>query len=57
VKSTAALGGDLGWKRATTLAGAIAGVLEPQIGEVRIAGLPLRRLDPRTLARHRVLIP
>lgn len=41
----------------STLAGLIAGVLEPQTGEVRIGGLPLHRLEPRTLARHRVLIP
>jgi ABC-type multidrug transport system fused ATPase/permease subunit len=41
----------------STLAGLITGVLEPQIGEVRIGGIPLRRVDPRTLARHRVLIP
>jgi ABC-type multidrug transport system fused ATPase/permease subunit len=41
----------------STLAGLIAGVLEPQSGEVRIGGLPLSRLDPGTLARHRVLIP
>jgi ABC-type multidrug transport system fused ATPase/permease subunit len=41
----------------STLAGLIAGMLEPQSGDVRIGGLPLRRLDHRTLARHRVLIP
>lgn len=41
----------------STLAGLIAGMLEPQAGEVRIGGLPLRRLEPGTLARHRVLIP
>jgi ABC-type multidrug transport system fused ATPase/permease subunit len=41
----------------STLAGLITGVLEPQTGEVRIGGLPLRRVDTRSLARHRVLIP
>jgi ABC-type multidrug transport system fused ATPase/permease subunit len=41
----------------STLAGLITGVLEPQVGDVRIGAVPVRRLDPRTLARHRVLIP
>jgi len=41
----------------STLANVIAGVLQPQAGEVRLGGVPLRRLDPATLAHHRVLIP
>jgi ATP-binding cassette subfamily C protein len=41
----------------STLAGLITGVLEPQIGDVRIGGLPLSRVSARTLASHRVLIP
>jgi ABC-type multidrug transport system fused ATPase/permease subunit len=41
----------------STLAGLLTGVLEPQAGDVRIGAVPLRRLDPRTLAGHRVLIP
>jgi ABC-type multidrug transport system fused ATPase/permease subunit len=41
----------------STLAGLITGVLEPQAGDVRIGAVPVRRFDPRTLARHRVLIP
>jgi ATP-binding cassette subfamily C protein len=41
----------------STLAGLIAGILRPQLGDVRIGGLPLRRLGARNLARHRVLIP
>jgi ATP-binding cassette subfamily C protein len=41
----------------STLAGLITGVLEPQLGDVRIGGLPLARIGARTLARHRVLIP
>jgi ATP-binding cassette subfamily C protein len=41
----------------STLAGLMAGLLQPQAGEVRIGGVPLRELDVRGLARHRVLIP
>jgi ABC-type multidrug transport system fused ATPase/permease subunit len=41
----------------STLAGIITGVLEPQLGDVRIGGLPLARVSARNLARHRVLIP
>jgi ATP-binding cassette subfamily C protein len=41
----------------STLAGLVTGLLEAQSGEVRIGGLPLRRLDPRDLAASRVLIP
>jgi ATP-binding cassette subfamily C protein len=41
----------------STLAGLLAGVLRPQAGEVRLGGVPVARLDPATLARHRVLIP
>jgi ABC-type multidrug transport system fused ATPase/permease subunit len=41
----------------STLANVIAGVLAPQAGEVRLGDVPLRRLDPATLVRHRVLIP
>ncbi|MFL5908136.1 MAG: ABC transporter ATP-binding protein [Solirubrobacterales bacterium] len=41
----------------STLAGLIAGLLEPQAGKVRIGGIPLGDLDPGSLSRHRVLIP
>jgi ABC-type multidrug transport system fused ATPase/permease subunit len=41
----------------STLANVIAGLLTPQSGEVRLGGVPLRLLDPETLAAHRVLIP
>jgi ATP-binding cassette subfamily C protein len=41
----------------STLANVIAGLLAPQSGEVRLGGVPLRLLDPQTLAKHRVLIP
>ncbi|AOX45641.1 ABC transporter ATP-binding protein [Microbacterium sp. BH-3-3-3] len=36
----------------TTLVQALAGVLRPPRGTVRIAGLDVRRTDPRTLSRH-----
>jgi ATP-binding cassette subfamily C protein len=41
----------------STLANVIAGVLQPQAGEVTLGGVPLSRLHPATLAEHRVLIP
>ena len=41
----------------STLANVIAGVLQPQAGEVSLGGVPLRRLRPDMLAQHRVLIP
>jgi ABC-type multidrug transport system fused ATPase/permease subunit len=41
----------------STLAGLIAGLLEPQAGEVRIGGVPVGDIDAPTAARHRVLIP
>ncbi|HEX8158269.1 MAG TPA: ABC transporter ATP-binding protein, partial [Solirubrobacteraceae bacterium] len=41
----------------STLANVIAGMLQPQSGEVRLGGLALRELDPAMLAQHRVLIP
>ncbi len=41
----------------STLANIVAGVLQPQDGEVLLGGVPLRRLDPALLAQHRVLIP
>ncbi|MGH8902850.1 MAG: ATP-binding cassette domain-containing protein [Egibacteraceae bacterium] len=41
----------------STLAGLMAGLLQPQAGEVRIGQVPLHALDVRSLARHRVLIP
>jgi ATP-binding cassette subfamily C protein len=41
----------------STLANVIAGLLTPQAGEVRLGGVPLRLLEPATLAEHRVLIP
>jgi ATP-binding cassette subfamily C protein len=41
----------------STLANLIAGMLEPEAGEVRIGGTPLRDLDPQELVQQRVLIP
>ena len=41
----------------STLANVIAGVLQPQAGEVLLGGVALRDLDPAMLAQHRVLIP
>jgi ATP-binding cassette subfamily C protein len=41
----------------STLAGVIAGLLEPEEGEVTLGGRPLRELGVRTLSRQRVLIP
>ena len=42
----------------STLAALIAGVLEPQAGQVRLDGVPVRALGSgESLARHRVLIP
>jgi len=41
----------------STLANVIAGVLQPQGGEVSLGGVPLHQLHPDTLAQHRVLIP
>jgi ATP-binding cassette, subfamily C, bacterial len=41
----------------STLAGVMAGLLQPQAGHVRIGQVPLGELDLRSLARHRVLIP
>jgi ATP-binding cassette, subfamily C, bacterial len=41
----------------STLANVIAGVLQPQTGDVRLGGVPLRRVDPAMLAQQRVLIP
>jgi ATP-binding cassette subfamily C protein len=41
----------------STLANLIAGVLQPQTGEVLLGGVALRDLDPAMLAQHRVLIP
>ena len=41
----------------STLAGLIAGVYQPEAGEVRIGGEPLRELHPRALVAERVLIP
>jgi ATP-binding cassette, subfamily C, bacterial len=41
----------------STLAGLIAGVLTPCVGEVRLGGVPLDRFDPAALPGHRVLIP
>lgn len=41
----------------STLANVIAGILQPQDGEVLLGGVPLRQIDPATLAQHRVLIP
>lgn len=41
----------------STLAALLAGVLQPQAGQVRLGGVPVHALDPGDLARHRVLIP
>jgi len=41
----------------STLAGLIAGLLSPTAGEVRLSGLPLRRILPAHLPGYRVLIP
>jgi ABC-type multidrug transport system fused ATPase/permease subunit len=41
----------------STLANVIAGVLQPQAGEVLLGGVALRDMDPAMLAQHRVLIP
>ncbi|WP_143162582.1 ATP-binding cassette domain-containing protein, partial [Couchioplanes caeruleus] len=41
----------------STLVGLLAGTLQPQQGEVRLGGARTNRLDVRTLARQRVLIP
>ena len=41
----------------STLANVVAGVLQPQEGEVLLGGVPLRQLDPALLPRQRVLIP
>jgi ATP-binding cassette subfamily C protein len=41
----------------STLANVIAGVLQPQTGEVSLGGVPLGEMGPDIVARHRVLIP
>lgn len=41
----------------STLAGLIAGLLEPQAGVVSLGGVPVSALDPQTSARQRALIP
>ncbi|MFP5362213.1 MAG: ATP-binding cassette domain-containing protein [Thermoleophilia bacterium] len=41
----------------STLAGLIAGLLEPQRGSVSFADVPVGALDPRTSAQRRALIP
>jgi ABC-type multidrug transport system fused ATPase/permease subunit len=41
----------------STLANLIAGVLQPQAGDVTLGGVPLREFNHATLAKHRVLIP
>jgi ATP-binding cassette subfamily C protein len=41
----------------STLAGLIAGLLEPQRGAVLLGGAPVAALDATTAARHRALIP
>lgn len=41
----------------STLAGIIAGLLEPQAGQVLLGGVELRDWGSQDLARHRVLIP
>lgn len=41
----------------STLAALIAGMLEPQAGQVRLGGVPVRSLDTGGLSRSRVLIP
>lgn len=41
----------------STLAGVIAGLLDPQSGQVLLSGVELRDWGSQDLARHRVLIP
>ena len=41
----------------STLAGLIAGMLEPQAGEIRLGGVAVSELDGPAAALHRVLIP
>nr|WP_241266841.1 ABC transporter ATP-binding protein [Streptomyces scabichelini] len=41
----------------STLAALIAGVLQPQAGQIRLGGVPVRSLDTGRLSRSRVLIP
>lgn len=41
----------------STLVSLLAGTLRPDQGEVRLGGVPLDRIDPEALRRHRVLIP
>ncbi|MFE7853143.1 ATP-binding cassette domain-containing protein [Streptomyces sp. NPDC057403] len=41
----------------STLAALVAGLLRPQSGDIRLGGVPVRRLDPGRLSRCRVLIP
>lgn len=41
----------------STLAALIAGLLQPQAGQVHLGGVPTRSLDAPRLARSRVLIP
>jgi ATP-binding cassette, subfamily C, bacterial len=41
----------------STLAGLLAATHIPDQGQIRLGGVPVADLDPRTLASHRVLIP
>ncbi|MDQ3675215.1 MAG: ABC transporter ATP-binding protein/permease [Actinomycetota bacterium] len=41
----------------STLASLIAGLLEPQMGEVRVGGVPIERVERELAAQQRVLIP
>ena len=41
----------------STLANLVSGTLEPESGELRLGGVPLRDLDVQSRSRHRVLIP
>lgn len=41
----------------STLAGLLAGTLTPERGEIWFGGVPLDRIAPEVLRRHRVLIP
>ncbi len=41
----------------STLAGLATATHIPQRGEIRLGGVPVADLDPRTLAEHRVVIP
>jgi len=41
----------------STLAGLIAGLIEPQRGDALLGGVAIAELDPATAARHRALIP